>query len=68
MTTLHRALNSFPSEPALAELRVAHVTHVAVHTQAFGRRYGDAALKAVDTIPELQLVTDEDGVRLYRLK
>ena len=63
-----RALNSFPSEPALAELRVAHVTHVVVHARAFERRYGDDALKAVDTIPDLQLVADENGIRLYRLK
>jgi hypothetical protein len=63
-----RALNSFPSEPALAELRVAQVTHVAVHARAFERRYGDAALKAVDTVPDLELVADQDGIRLYRLK
>jgi hypothetical protein len=63
-----RALNTFPSEPALAELRVAHVTHVAVHSQPFERRYGAAALAAVDTIADLELVADEDGIRLYRLK
>ena len=63
-----RALNSFPSETALAELRSAHVTHVAVHTGPFERRYGAAALAAVDTIPDLELVADEDGIRLYRLK
>jgi hypothetical protein len=63
-----RALNSFPSEPALTELRVAHVTHVVVHAQALERRYGDAALKALDTIPDLELVADQDGIRLYRLK
>ena len=63
-----RALNSFPSETALAELRVAHVTHVLVHTQAFSRRYGREALSAIDTIPELHFETEEDGIRLYRLK
>jgi hypothetical protein len=66
--TRGRALNTFPSEPALAELRVAHVTHVAVHTQPFERRYGAAALAAVDTSADLELVADEDGIRLYRLK
>lgn len=63
-----RALNSFPSAAALAELKVAHVTHVLVHTQDFLRRYGREALGAIDTIPELQFETEEDGIRLYRLK
>jgi hypothetical protein len=63
-----RILNSFPSEPALAELRVAHVTHVLVHTGSYARRYGQRALDAIDTIPDLQRLADEDGIRLYRLK
>lgn len=63
-----RALNSFPSEAALAELRVARVTHVTVHVHAFARRYGEAALEAIDTIADLELVAEEDGIRLYRLK
>ena len=62
-----RALNSFPSEAALAELKVAHVTHVLVHTQDFERRYGRRALDAIDTIPDLQFETEEQGIRLYRL-
>lgn len=63
-----RALNSFPSVVALAELRAAKVTHVTVHARGFARRYGEAALKAIDTITDLELVTDQDGIRLYRLK
>jgi hypothetical protein len=63
-----RALSSFPSPAALAELRVAKVTHLTVHTNQFARRYGDAALRAVDTMTDLELVTEEDGIRLYRLK
>ena len=63
-----RALNSFPSELALAELRVAKVTHVTVHTRSYERRYGLPALRAIDTIPDLELLADEDGIRLYRLK
>jgi len=63
-----RALNSFPSEAALAELQAAHVTRVLVHTQDFARRYGRPALEAIDTVPELQFETEEDGIRLYRLK
>ncbi len=63
-----RALNSFPSEAALAELKVAQVTHVFVHAQAFERRYGRKALDAIDTISTLELETVEDGIRLYRLR
>jgi hypothetical protein len=63
-----RTLNSFPGGAALAELRSAHVTHVAVHTREFARRYDDKALAAIDTVPALELIADEDGIRLYRLK
>jgi hypothetical protein len=63
-----RALNSFPSEQALAELKVAGVTDVLVHVAAFRDRYNDAALKAIDTVPFLEFVVEEEGIRLYRLK
>ncbi len=63
-----RALNSFPSATALAELKAARVTHVTVHANQFARRYGDAALNAVDSVADLELVAEEDGIRLYRLK
>ena len=63
-----RALDSFPGEAALSELKLANVTRVLVHTQDFSRRYGRQALAAIDTIPELQFETEEDGIRLYRLK
>lgn len=63
-----RALNSFPSEVALAELRLLKVTHVTVHRDRFRDRFGERALAAIDTIPDLQLVADEGGIRLYRLR
>lgn len=63
-----RALNSFPSEQALAELHVAGVTDVLVHVAAFRDRYRDAALKAIDTVTALELVGEEDGIRHYRLR
>jgi hypothetical protein len=59
-----RILGTFPSEAALAELRASHVTHVTVHT----RRYDADTLKAIDAIAPLDLVADEEGIRLYRLK
>jgi hypothetical protein len=63
-----RALNSFPSGLAIAQLQVLGVTHVMVHTQAFARRYGEPALKAIDSVIELELVASEDGLSLYRLR
>lgn len=63
-----RALNTFPSELALAELRLARATHVLVHVDAFRDRYRETALKAIDTVPSLEFVVEEDGIRLYRVK
>jgi len=62
--TRGRILGTFPSEVALAELRGSHVTHVTVHTG----RYDADTLKAIDSIAALDLVADQDGIRLYRLK
>ena len=59
-----RALNSFPGDAALAELKAAHVTRVLVHT----RRYERTVLDKIDAVPQLQFETEEDGIRLYRLK
>lgn len=63
-----RVLNTFPSEDAIAELHASGVTHVAVHTQPFARRYSPEALTSIDTNPALEFVVEEDGIRLYRLK
>lgn len=63
-----RALDTFPSEMALAELRLAKATHVLVHVDAFRDRYREAALQAIDAVPSLELVMEDDGIRLYRLK
>lgn len=63
-----RALGAFPDEPALAELRRAGVTTVLVHVDAFRDRQGEAALRALDTVPALQLDVEQDGIRLYRLQ
>jgi hypothetical protein len=63
-----RRLASFPGEAALAELRAAGVTHVLVHTPQYTRRYGEKALAAIDTTTQLQFETEDEGIRLYRLK
>lgn len=63
-----RALNSFPAQPALANLKVLGVTHVTVHRAAFAERFGEGTLNAIDTASELELMDEADGVRLYRLR
>jgi hypothetical protein len=63
-----RVLNSFPGPIALAELKAARVTHVTVHSNQFARRYGAAALEAIDSVADLELLAEENGIRLYRLK
>lgn len=63
-----RVLRSFPSTEALAELTVLHVTHVVVHRDRFRSRFGEAALEAIDTVPELERVADEGEIRLYRMR
>lgn len=63
-----RTLAAFPSEQAIAELKAVGVTHVLVHPQTFRRRSREGALAAIDTVPALELVADEEGIRLYRLK
>jgi hypothetical protein len=40
------------------------VTRVLVHT----RRYERKSLDAIDATPQLQFETEEQGIRLYRLK
>jgi hypothetical protein len=63
-----RALNSFPAQLAVDNLKVLGVTHVTVHRAAFADRFGEATLNAIDTVTALELVDEADGVRLYRLR
>jgi hypothetical protein len=62
-----RRLREFPGENAMVELRRAGVSHVTVHLAAFADRYGEAAVQALDRATALELVAEEDGLRLYRL-
>lgn len=63
-----RVLHTFPSEQALAELRAVNVTHVTVHVERFKAWHGEQTLAALDGVSALELVTEVDGVRLYRVK
>ena len=57
-------LQKFPAPGAVDELRQLGVTHITVHTAEFGAE----AAKAVDAVPGLELIADEGGIRLYRLR
>ncbi len=61
-------LSGFPGELAMAELQAIGVTHVTVHVAAFRERTGNEALAAIGASPLLELVAEEDGIRLYRLR
>ncbi len=63
-----QALDQFPDDAAFAVLRQAGATHVVVHVQAFEGRYGRERFDAIERRSELELLADEDGIRLYRLR
>lgn len=63
-----KRLSTFPSVEAIAELKRIGVTHVTVHTEEFRERFGPDALAAVGRAPELSLLTETDGIKLYRLR
>jgi hypothetical protein len=63
-----RALEGFPDECAIAELRSAQVTTVVVHVAAFNDWYGSDRLEAVEASAALELVAEDEGIRLYRVR
>lgn len=63
-----RVLNTFPAAAAIAELQRIGVTHVTVHAADFADRFGADALSAIARAPELALVFESDGIRLYTLR
>ena len=63
-----KAITTFPSHLAIAQLQALGVTHVLVHAEAFRRRHGAGALAAIDLTTELERLADENDIRLYRLR
>ncbi len=63
-----RRLQTFPATDAITALQALGVTHVTVHVAAFEQRAGATVLATVAERPELQLVADDGGIRLYRLR
>jgi hypothetical protein len=61
-------LRNFPEPSAVAELKKIGVTHVTVHSAAFAEQSGVEATKAIDAVTDLELIADEGGIRLYRLR
>lgn len=63
-----RRLQTFPATDAITALQALGVTHVTVHVAAFEQRAGATVLATVAERPELQLVADDGGIRLYLLR
>lgn len=63
-----RILDTFPAPDSLATLQALGVTHVTVHVDAFEQRHGAPALAEVSRRPELRLLAEADGIRLYQLR
>ena len=61
-------LQSFPDETALEELRAHGFTHVVLHRAPLEHDYGAVAVDALRAHPDLELVFEEDGVILYRVR
>jgi hypothetical protein len=62
----YAAFRGFPDARSLAALRQAGVTHVVVHATGFDG--AEAAFAAAMREPALQLVSEEPGIRVYRLR
>lgn len=61
-------LQTFPAPEALDELRSIGVSHIVLHRAPLERDYGRAAVDALRSHPELELVLEQDGVIFYRLR
>ena len=67
-TARARDLERFPSDAALTTLKRLGVTHVTVHMSPFVQRVGQPALDQVARRPDLVLIAEEQGIRLYQLR
>jgi len=63
-----RHLETFPETEAITVLRALGVTHVTVHVAAFAQRSGAEALESVGLRPELHLLAEDGGIRLYQVR
>lgn len=63
-----RRLRAFPAPEAVAELRQLGVTHIVLRLDEFAAVEGAERLRAVEASPDVVLVADVDGARLYRLR
>ncbi|HUE88670.1 MAG TPA: hypothetical protein VMO26_21545, partial [Vicinamibacterales bacterium] len=65
---LAERLQSFPDEAALRELRAHGFSHVVLHRAPLEYTFGAAAVDALRAHRDLELVFEEDGVILYRVR
>jgi hypothetical protein len=61
-------LQAFPAPQTIELLRSHGFSHVLLHRAPLERDYGAAAIDRLRTRPDLQLVFEQDGVILYRVR
>jgi hypothetical protein len=61
-------LQTFPDAASIAELRSIQVTHVVLHRAPLVQAFGNPAIDALRTHPDLEFLAEEEGVILYRIR
>jgi hypothetical protein len=61
-------LQTFPDAASIAELRSIQVTHVVLHRRPLVQSFGNPAVDALRQHQDLELVVEEDGVIIYRIR
>jgi hypothetical protein len=65
---LASALQKFPDESAVAQLKSHGFSHVLLHRAPLDKDYGPAAVDGLRSHPALEFVFEADGVILYRVR
>jgi hypothetical protein len=66
--SLAKTLQAFPATTAMQALRQHGFSHVLLHRAPLERDFGAAALDALRTHSDLELVFEQDGIILYRVR
>jgi hypothetical protein len=61
-------LQTFPDASSIAELRAIGVSHVVLHRAPLVQSFGELAVDALRTHPDLELIAEEEGVVLYKIR
>lgn len=61
-------LRGFPDARSIGALGALGVTHVFVHLSELADRRGRQPVEAIQTVRELELLGEQEGIRLYRVR